>query len=122
MERFIVADEEMHDTPCQTERNGDRNYQDRWSQNLPNSKNVKTKNSSFETMRSSAISDDFDTINFGAASIDIDYILGIGTFPQIHCFKNILERDMMQNDPDFQASNSESGGPASELSRNSRKK
>jgi hypothetical protein len=29
MERFIVADEELHDTPCQTERYGDRNHQDR---------------------------------------------------------------------------------------------
>lgn len=29
MERFIVADEELHDTPCQTERIGDRCHQDR---------------------------------------------------------------------------------------------
>lgn len=75
-----------------------------------------------ETINSfSGISDAFDTVEFGAATVDIDYILGIGTSPKL-LYKNILERDMMQNDPDFQASNSESGGPASELSRNSRKK
>lgn len=103
MERFIVADEELHDTPCQTERYGDRNHQDRWSKNYltafldspeqPRFNFIYDKCdltvaqifwqfifSNGETINSfSGISDAFDTVEFGAASVDIDYILGIGT-------------------------------------------